>query len=77
MVPFNHSLDSHIQLFGAGAVCSGLKGMATFRFYELSSEMLRSGIRMLFMGALSFREAALEQEALPHRINMSNVSFFP
>ena len=58
-------------------VCAGLKGMATFRFYELSSEMLRSAIGMLFMGALSFREAALEQEALPHRLNMFNVSFMP
>ena len=77
MVPFNHSLDSHIQLFGAGAVCAGLKGMATFRFYELSSKMLRSGIRMLFMGSLSFREAALEQEALWVRMLLFTDAYFP
>ena len=77
MVPFNHSLKFHIQLVGAGMVCSGLKSMATFRFYELSSEMLRSGIRMMFMGALAFHEAALEEEAPWMRFMWFNVTYLP
>ena len=79
MVPFNHSPKSHIQLVAAGVVCSGLKSMATFRFYELSSEMLRSGIRMLCMSALAYVESASEEKGAISYVSwlLSSCSYVP